>query len=108
MLTYFPKIGGTLAVLTGITLVIVGNYGSFLTTLWLIGSLILYIIIQIVVIAIIDPKTKKLGAWIFAEENQTAVNLPDEQTQQLNSINKLYYIASSLGALLFIFMIWKP
>lgn len=107
-LNFFPKIGGTLAVLTGIILVFVGNYGSFFTTSWLVGLLVIYILIQITVIAIIDPKAKKLASWVFAEENKTATDLPPEQTTQLLSINKLFYVASSLGTLLFIFMIWKP
>jgi uncharacterized membrane protein SirB2 len=76
-LTFFPKIGGTLAVLTGITLVVLGNYGTFLT-LWLTGSLILYVVIQVLVIGIIDPKAKKLSAWVFAEKNKTAVDLPEQ------------------------------
>jgi hypothetical protein len=107
-LNYFPKIGGTLAVLTGITLVIIGNYGSFLTQLWLIGSLVLYILIQVLVIGVIDPRAKKLATWVFAEENKTTVDLPEEQTKQLYSINKLFYAATTLGTVLFIFMIWKP
>ncbi|KAA0547633.1 DUF2269 family protein [Bacillus sp. BGMRC 2118] len=108
LLNFFPKIGGTLAVITGIILVIVGNYGSFFSTLWLIGSLVLYILIQIVVIAIIDPKAKKLSTWLFADENEAVTELPVEQRNELLSINKLTYLASTLGTLLFIFMIWKP
>lgn len=106
-LTYFPKIGGTLAVLTGIVLVILGNYGTFLT-LWLTGSLILYIAIQIVVIGVIDPRTKKLSTWVFAEENKTASVLPDLQKNELVSIGKLHSVATTLGVLIFFLMIWKP
>ena len=106
-LNYFPKIGGTLAVLTGILLVILGNYGSFLT-LWLIGSLILYIIIQVVVIGFIEPKSKKLAAWIFDERNKDEIVLPAEQNLLLSKISNQFYIATALGLLLFIFMIWKP
>lgn len=92
---------------SGITLVILGNYGTFMTT-WLIGSLILYVAIQVIVIVIIDPKTKKLSSWVFAEENKKAVELPDVQKSQLLSINKLFAAATSLGVLIFFLMIWKP
>ncbi|MFT4414874.1 DUF2269 family protein [Fredinandcohnia humi] len=107
LLNFFPKIGGTIAVLTGITLVILGEYGSFLN-LWLIGSLIVYILIQIIVIGIIDPNSKKLGAWVFDENNEDAVELPQEQNQLLSKISNQFYFATGLGVLLFIFMIWKP
>ncbi len=107
MLNFFPKIGGTIAVLTGILLVILGNYGSFLN-LWLIGSLVLYIIIQIVVIGVIEPKSKRLAAWVFDEKNKDAVDLPQEQNLLLSKISNQFYIATALGTLLFILMIWKP
>ncbi|WP_239454115.1 DUF2269 family protein [Bacillus suaedaesalsae] len=80
-LNFFPKIGGTLAVVTGIILVVVGNYGSFFTTLWLIGSLVIYILIQIVVIAIIDPKAKKLAAgFLLKETKQLQTYLQNKRT----------------------------
>ncbi|MDR4887107.1 DUF2269 family protein [Fredinandcohnia sp. QZ13] len=106
-LNFFPKIGGSIAVLTGILLVIIGNYGSFLN-LWLIGSLIIYILIQIVVIGIIDPNAKKLAGWVFDENNKEAVDLPKEQSQLLSKISNQFYFATAFGVLLFILMIWKP
>jgi uncharacterized membrane protein len=106
-LTFFPKIGGSLAVLTGIALVVIGNYGSFLT-LWLVGSLVLYVLIQIVVIAIIDPRAKKLAAWVMSDESKLSEALPEQQQVQLNSISNLYNVASTLGVLIFFLMIWKP
>jgi hypothetical protein len=84
--------------------VTVGNYGTFLT-LWLTGSLVLYVAIQVIVIGIIDPNSKKLSSWVFSEENKTAVDLPEQQKQQLGSINKLFAAASTLGILIFFLMI---
>ncbi|MCA1030970.1 DUF2269 domain-containing protein [Bacillus timonensis] len=108
MLNFFPKIGGTIAVLTGILLVVLGEYGSFLSTFWLIGSLILYILIQVIVIGFIEPKSKKLANWVFDDKNKEAVDLPNEQKVLLSKINSQFYIATTLGTLLFILMIWKP
>jgi uncharacterized membrane protein len=105
-LNYFPKVGGTLAVLTGILLVIFGPY-SFMQ-LWLVGSLVLYIIIQIIVIGLMDPVSKKLAAWVLDPANANADKLPEEQNNQLIKVNNLFYSASAVGLLLFIFMIWKP
>ncbi|MCC2684463.1 MAG: hypothetical protein K0R75_1362 [Paenibacillaceae bacterium] len=103
-LEFFPKIGGTIAVLTGLLLVIIGSYGSFLQ-IWQIGALILYILIQIIVIGIIAPINKKLTAWLQDPANRDASSLPSEQQQWLNKVDNLFYAATGCGTLLFILMI---
>jgi hypothetical protein len=104
LLEFFPKIGGTIAVLTGLLLVIIGSYGSFLQ-IWQIGALVLYIIVQIIVIGIISPVNKRLSAWLYDPANQDSSSLPSEQQQWLNKIDNLFYSATGCGALLFILMI---
>lgn len=104
----FPKIGGTIAVLSGLLLFFVGNYGNFFTQLWLIGALVLYIYIQVVVIAFISPVSGKLNAWIHAPENANTETLPEEQHRLFLKANRLYWAASAGGFLLFVFMIAKP
>jgi uncharacterized membrane protein SirB2 len=106
-LEFFPKIGGTIAFLSGIILIIIGNYGSFLQ-LWLVGSLILYIIIQIIVVGFIAPRQKKIASWLFAPENSDADSLPADIQKLQSQVNTLFYIASAFGITLFIFMIVKP
>lgn len=106
-LELFPKIGGTLAVLSGIVLYIIGDYGKF-TQLWIIGSLILYVLIQIIVIAFITPKQKIVSNWLFDEKNKNIDVINAEILQTQKQINNLFYLASFLGVLLFIFMILKP
>jgi uncharacterized membrane protein len=108
LLEFFPKIGGSIAVLTGIALFLLGEYGSF-TQIWLLGSLILYILIQIIVIGFITPPTKKVNEWLGRPENLELTGAPPEEIQTaLTSIHRRFYLASSLGVLLFIFMILKP
>ncbi len=106
-LEYFPKIGGTIALLTGILLVIIGNYGSFMQ-FWLIGALVLYIVIQIVIIGLVMPITKKLVHWVNDPKNQNETEFPVEQKKQLVKVENLFYVASTLGVLLFVLMIIKP
>lgn len=107
ILDFFPKIGGTIALLSGLALFFIGNYGSFLQ-LWLIGSLVLYVIIQIIVIGFILPRQKKLANWLFSPENEKETVLPDDIKNVQSQINTLFYVASFFGVLLFIFMIMKP
>ncbi|GGJ25526.1 DUF2269 family protein [Deinococcus roseus] len=107
LLEWFPKIGGTLAVLTGLALVLMANYGPF-RQLWLMGSLILYMLIQVTVIAYVAPRADKLSHWVFNPQNQKADALPAEQQALLSNVSTGHWIAASLGTLLFTFMILKP
>ncbi|RIW33990.1 DUF2269 family protein [Bacillus salacetis] len=108
LLENFPKIGGSLAVITGLVLYFVGEYGAF-TQVWLLGSLILYVLIQIIVIGFVTPQSNKLQEWLDAPENKdVAGELPEEAQELLNRMNSYFYFASALGITLFIFMILKP
>jgi uncharacterized membrane protein len=107
ILEFFPKVGGTVAVLSGILLLIIGSYGGF-DQLWIIASLIAYICIQFIVVGLAAPVQKKLAAWVFDPINLKADNLPQLQKSALTKVSNLFYIASTLGVLLFIFMILKP
>jgi hypothetical protein len=106
-LELFPKIGGSLAVLTGLLLIWIGNYGSFMQ-IWLIGSLIAYILIQIVAVGFATPAQKKLGNWVLDPANKNETELPVEQRNNWVKARNYFYAASTIGFILFIFMIVKP
>ncbi|MDT9027619.1 DUF2269 family protein [Rossellomorea yichunensis] len=74
-LEYFPKIGGSIAVLTGLILFYTGDYGSF-SQLWILGSVLLYIFIQIIFVGFITPVSKKINAWISLPENEHLTGAP--------------------------------
>ncbi|MFC5469310.1 DUF2269 family protein [Cohnella suwonensis] len=101
-LDFFPKIGGTLAVLSGIALVVLGSYGSFMQ-LWLFGSLLLYVLIQIVVIGLIAPRVKELHALLSGTEGEAAI-----QNSLHTAIRQWFVVACVLGFVLFMMMIAKP
>lgn len=98
-LEVFPKVGGVLAVISGLILFFVGNYGSFLQ-IWLIGSLILYICIQVIVIGFAAPTVQKLSEFLDAHS--------DEYLKAHLKANRLFWLASALGTTLFVLMIIKP
>ncbi|CAN7309432.1 DUF2269 family protein [Paenibacillus sp. LjRoot56] len=106
-LEIFPKIGGTLAVLTGLLLIWLGDYGSIMQ-IWLIGSLVAYVIIQVLAIGFATPNQKKLGGWVLDPSNQKATTLPGEQLLLWTKARNYFYAASTVGVILFIFMIIKP
>lgn len=106
-LDYFPKIGGTLAVITGILLVLFGNYGSILQV-WLFGSLVVYLGIQVIVIGFISPALSDLQRWLLHPDNRASTQLPPTQTNALHKVSNLYWLTMLLGFTIFILMIIKP
>jgi uncharacterized membrane protein len=107
ILELFPKILGSLAVVTGLVLFFVGDYGQF-TQLWLIGSLILYVIIQVIVIVFVPRSVNSLTKWVADPANNTFQALPSEETKLLGKALNFTYLACFLGIVLFAFMIMKP
>ncbi|MBD0379510.1 DUF2269 family protein [Paenibacillus sedimenti] len=106
ILNFFPKIGGTIAVLSGLLLVWLGGW-SFVT-FWIIASLILYIAIQVVAVGLLGPITAKLQKELNSPKLSTEQEIPRESILLLAKANGLYYTASALGVILFILMIIKP
>jgi hypothetical protein len=61
------------------------------------------------VIGFITPPAKKVNEWLDLPENNELTGSPPEEIQTaLVSIYRRCYLTSSLGLLLFIFMILKP
>lgn len=106
-LDYFPKIGGTIAVITGILLVIFGDYGSILQ-FWLFAPLLLYFGIQIIVIGFISPRLYELQHWLLHPDNRASTQLPLKQVLGLHSLSNLYMLVTILGFLIFLLMVVKP
>lgn len=106
-LSNFPKIGGTVAVLSGLALVWLGNYGP-LTQLWLLGSLALYVLIQVVVVGYAAPRTGRLASWASSPAGAGVGTLPPAQAALLGQIGGAHLLAGLLGVALFVLMILKP
>ena len=106
-LELFPKIGGTLSVITGILLVLFGNYGSILQ-IWLVGSLVLYIAIIVIVIGIISPTVNSLQNWLFHPSNRATTQLPPNQLVKLIRASNYFMLTSLVAIIIFILMILKP
>lgn len=106
LLEKFPKILGSLAVVSGILLAWLGEYGF--KALWIYGSLIIYVIIQIVVIAFMAPAAKKLNVKANASSEPADQTVSSELGADVSKVNKLQYVAGALGVILFLFMFFKP
>ncbi|UUZ91961.1 DUF2269 domain-containing protein [Paenibacillus sp. P25] len=106
VLNFFPKIGGTIAVLSGLLLVWLGGWKF--VTFWIIASLILYVAIQVVAVGLLGPVAAKLYQGLSDQKLNNEQELPKESSLLLAKADRLYYTASAMGVLLFILMIMKP
>jgi len=103
----FPKIGGPIAVASGILLVSFYSYGSF-GQLWLIGSLVLFILIQIVVVGVAGRQLQPVLAWEREAAGQTDPVVPPQVEEALKRVGGSMWLAHALAAALFLLMILKP
>lgn len=107
LLNYFPKIGGSIAVVSGILLVALSGW-KFLD-LWILGSLVLYVLIQVVAVAMLGPVLKQLvQALNAAEDKERDSAATDGCSDLLAKANWLYNTASIMGTVLILLMIIKP
>ncbi|MDF2661965.1 MAG: hypothetical protein K0Q94_4756 [Paenibacillus sp.] len=104
-LNYFPKIGGSVAVASGILLVALSGWKF--SDLWIVGSLVLYVLIQMVAVAMLGPVLNRLVQTLGAEEEQER-DPAANSAALLAKANRLYNTASIMGTALILLMIIKP
>ncbi|WP_164779763.1 DUF2269 family protein [Paenibacillus kobensis] len=107
ILELFPKIGGTIAVLSGIGLVIAGDYQF--KDVWIYASIAIYVIIQILMVGFAAPAQKRVFQWLFNQALEPSSNsVPVEYRELVARIHLIHYVATVFGIILFILMIVKP
>jgi uncharacterized membrane protein len=102
----FPKIVGSIAVLSGITLVIVS--GSRFADFWIWSSLVLYVMIQIIVIGMATPLLNKLGIGLKELKSNDAEPLQTDLKALVLRADRMIYVTSALAIVLIIMMVIKP
>ncbi|HZG56255.1 DUF2269 family protein [Paenibacillus sp.] len=104
----FPKVGGPLAVLSGILLVALYDYGGF-GQLWLAGSLALFVLIQIVVVGVAGRQLKPAVEWKRGDgDGRSGSDVPPSIEASLRSARGSLWVAHALAVALFLLMILKP
>ncbi|WP_274365852.1 DUF2269 family protein [Paenibacillus thermotolerans] len=106
-LELFPKVFGTLAVLSGLALFFIGSYGSFVQT-WIIGSLAVYVVTEILVIGFMAPATRNLLKMMDAPEIESGGEPALAMVKLYSHVRNLHVWAGILGLLIFILMVAKP
>jgi len=103
LLNFFPKIGGSIAVVSGILLVALSGWKF--SDLWILGSLILYVLVQVVAVGMLGPVLNRLVQALDAAKEQDPAA---DSSALLAKANQLYNTASILGTILILLMIVKP
>ena len=103
-LARYPQVGGPLAVASGIALVCLVDTHLFSQT-WVAGSIALFVAVQVIIIAVAVPATKKLAAWAFHPSNADAKALTPVAESLYRRVRTAHVVASVLGTGLFALMI---
>lgn len=110
-LEMFPKIFGTLALVSGLVLFWLGSYGTFLQ-IWLLGTLLVFIVIEVLIVGFLSPTVKKLEASMANREAAAASEALEAPSPQLaglyGRVRNLHAWATVLGTVILILMILKP
>lgn len=103
----FPKAFGTVAVVSGLLLFWLGSYGSIMQ-LWILGTLIVYVLIEVLIVGFLNPTARKLHASLQSADRTAGKELPSPIPQMYARVRNLHLWASVLSLFIFIFMILKP
>jgi hypothetical protein len=99
----FPKTGGITLIVTGILLMIIGNMG--LSVLWLNLSLLFFIVIEVIIIGMVEPRMKKITGLVLASQGE---EIPKGYVTAMNKIAPLEATVHVLTIVIIILMVVKP
>jgi uncharacterized membrane protein len=99
----FPKTGGITLLITGILLMIVGKTGF--TLLWLNVSLLLFIVIEIIIIGVVEPKMKKVAQFVMTSQGE---EIPAGFHDSMKKIAPFEGAVHLLTLIIIILMVIKP
>ncbi|MDI4646727.1 DUF2269 family protein [Cohnella hashimotonis] len=105
-LEMFPKTLGSLAVLSGLLLVWLGDYGW--DQLWIIAAIVDYVLIQIVVIAFMARAAADVAAKAQVDTGPADKQASPALQAGVAKVNAINYVATVLGIVLFLLMFFKP
>lgn len=106
-LELFPKIFGSIALLSGLALFFAGSYGPFMQV-WILGTLAVYVVIEILIIGFLNPAAVRLERTFHNKEKSSKM-VPDSlQLGMYARVRMLHTWACALSLVIFILMIVKP
>lgn len=107
-LELFPKIFGTVAILSGLALFWLGSYGPF-QQLWILGTLAVYVLIEVLVVGFMNPAASKLHREVKQLKESGPSGVPDQgQLRLYGRVRSLHSWSCLLGLVIFLLMIVKP
>ncbi|WP_428911703.1 DUF2269 family protein [Niallia sp. Krafla_26] len=102
-LELYPKIGGALLIITGLMMGFISP--GYFKEIWFMGSIALYIIIEILIYGVIGSKMKKIVPVVMTSVGE---KIPEEYQLVAKSTAPIHMVASLLAIVIIILMSVKP
>lgn len=103
----FPKIFGTIALVSGLLLFFVGSYGPFAQT-WILGALIAYVLLEALIIGFLNPATQRLQRALAGDPASPERIAADERDRLYARVRNSHAWAGIGSLVIFVLMIVKP
>ena len=99
----YPKIGGVFLLLSGLIMGFINPV--YFTKVWFTGSLVLYVVIEILIYGIANRKMKKVVPLVMAA---TGEEIPHEYKEAEKVSQPIHMIASLIAIVIIVLMTLKP
>jgi len=102
-LELYPKIGGGILIITGLIMGFITP--AYFKEIWFVGSIVLYLIIEILIYVVIGSKMKMIVPVVMSAEGE---EIPEEYLVVAKSTAPVHMLATLLAIIIIIFMAAKP
>ncbi len=102
-LALYPKIGGGILVVTGLIMGFITP--AYFKEIWFVGSIVLYIIIELFIYVVIGSRMKAIVPVVMSSEGN---EIPEEYIAASKSTGPIHMLATLLAIIIIILMSAKP
>lgn len=102
-LELYPKIGGGILIVTGLIMGFITP--AYFKEIWFVGSIVLYIIIELLIYVVIGSKMKKVVPVVMSSDGE---EIPEEYMAVSKSTAPIHMLATLLAIIIIILMSAKP
>ncbi|MFY3790131.1 DUF2269 family protein [Ureibacillus sp. MALMAid1270] len=99
----YPKVGGIFLILSGLIMGFLNP--TYFTKIWFTGSLVLYVVVEILIYAIANRKMMKVIPVVMAANGE---EIPNEYKVVEKTTQPIHMIASLIGIIIIVLMVLKP
>lgn len=99
----YPKIGGLFLIMSGLVMGIINPV--YFTKVWFTGSLVLYVVVELLIYGIANRKMMQVAPIVMAAKGE---EIPNEYKEAEKISQPIHMIASLIGIIIIVLMMLKP